>query len=370
MKKLLLLCSIVFYCLSATSQSFTASPSTVNSGSTVTFTGNGESAVAYFAIVNSYSLSPTSTPVTAALTAGSVKLYNASTNTPTSLKMTFTNTTGSAQNVTIWFACTVNNSITGTQNTSYQTAVSITVNPTPPSVYYSAAYSKSFTRNNCSTGYQGTSVVYSIPAGHNTSTVSQAAADQAAINYVNANGQNYANTNGTCKIAYYNAAISQTFTKNSCALGYLGSTVTYTVPANTYNSIVSQADANSKAQNDINLNGQNYANSNGVCTVDPNYYPNLTGSFTAVKEGTNQTTTLSLNTSNQVPYVGVVKVTYSWPGVTNVTVTPDNTVPGGVYKSTGYFEFNLSSQFKSVQFTIRGTYNGNTFEAHRSFYVY
>ncbi|MHA4894550.1 DUF5977 domain-containing protein [Pedobacter sp. PWIIR3] len=67
---------------------------------------------------------------------------------------------------------------------------------------------------------------------------------------------------------YYNAARSQVFNKNNCGSGYVGSAVTYSVPANQYSSTVSQADADGKAQNQINLNGQSYANTNGTCGVD------------------------------------------------------------------------------------------------------
>jgi YD repeat-containing protein len=69
-----------------------------------------------------------------------------------------------------------------------------------------------------------------------------------------------------CQV-FYNTIQSGSFTRNDCPSGYTGSTVTYTVPANTYGSTVSQAAANLLAQADINANGQAYANANGTCTV-------------------------------------------------------------------------------------------------------
>jgi hypothetical protein len=54
--------------------------------------------------------------------------------------------------------------------------------------------------------------------------------------------------------------------KNDCPRGYKGSYVTYSVAAGTYSSTISQADADSKAQNDLNSNKQAYANNNGDCT--------------------------------------------------------------------------------------------------------
>ncbi|SHF10667.1 DUF5977 domain-containing protein [Chryseobacterium vrystaatense] len=70
---------------------------------------------------------------------------------------------------------------------------------------------------------------------------------------------NYASTR------YYNAEKSKTFSKN-CTGNGIGSVHVYTVTANTYSSVSSQAEADNKAENDINTNGQNYANTNGTCT--------------------------------------------------------------------------------------------------------
>ncbi len=66
-----------------------------------------------------------------------------------------------------------------------------------PTTYSNVAVSKSFQKNNCTTG-TGSSVIYAVPAGKYTSTVSQAAADQLATDDINNNGQNWANINGTC----------------------------------------------------------------------------------------------------------------------------------------------------------------------------
>lgn len=74
----------------------------------------------------------------------------------------------------------------------------------------------------------------------------------------------YAGQPGDCNL-FYNIAVSGTYTRNNCSAGSSGTSVTYTVPAGTYASAVSQADANSLAQNDVTANGQNYANTNGNC---------------------------------------------------------------------------------------------------------
>lgn len=70
----------------------------------------------------------------------------------------------------------------------------------PANTYFNAQRTQAFTRNNCGAGYTGSTVNYTVPPGKYSSTASQAAADQLAINDANANGQNYANANGTCSL--------------------------------------------------------------------------------------------------------------------------------------------------------------------------
>jgi hypothetical protein len=131
--------------------------------------------------------------------------------------------------------------------------------------FYNVAKSGTFTRNNCSTGATGGSVVYTVAAHTYSSMISQSNADSLAQADVNANGQNYANANGTC--TYYNVVKTGTYTRNNCSCQYTGSSVVYSVAAGTYSSTVSQAAADALAQNDVNANGQNYANTNGTCTT-------------------------------------------------------------------------------------------------------
>lgn len=64
-------------------------------------------------------------------------------------------------------------------------------------VYWNAQQSASFTRNNCSVNFTGSTVTYTIPA-HTYSGTTQYDADQLAIYNLNQGGQAYANTNGTC----------------------------------------------------------------------------------------------------------------------------------------------------------------------------
>lgn len=66
-------------------------------------------------------------------------------------------------------------------------------------------------------------------------------------------------------IKYYSSEKTKSFIKD-CGSGSLGSTYTYIVPAYKYSSTISQADADQRAQEDININGQSAANLNGICT--------------------------------------------------------------------------------------------------------
>ncbi|HEX9513367.1 MAG TPA: DUF5977 domain-containing protein [Puia sp.] len=133
-----------------------------------------------------------------------------------------------------------------------------------PVLFFNVALSRTFTRNNCAAGGTPSTVTYTVAAGAYSSTLSQSDADAKAQTDATNNGQNYANANGTC--TYYNTVHSQPFTRNNCATGGTPSSVTYTVAAGAYSSLVSQPDAEAKAQTDVINNGQNYANANGTCT--------------------------------------------------------------------------------------------------------
>ncbi len=130
-----------------------------------------------------------------------------------------------------------------------------------PVTFSNHLVSETFTRNNCGAGYVGGDYTYSVPSGRYTSTFSQFLADMVADNDLLNNGQNAANANGACILLYYNAVQSQAFTSTGCAEGLIGGSVTYTVPARTYTSTISQADADQQALAEVTANGQAYANS-------------------------------------------------------------------------------------------------------------
>lgn len=150
--------------------------------------------------------------------------------------------------------------------------------PPPPTIYYSADYSATARKNDCDTGYTGSEETLFASDPINDafpfeSILSQAAADQLAIDWVLDNVNLYANNNGTCTInppVYWNVETSGTLQKDDCGGGFVGSFVTYTVAADSYNSLVSQAAANQLAQDDVDATlTQAYANANGYCSELP-----------------------------------------------------------------------------------------------------
>jgi len=73
---------------------------------------------------------------------------------------------------------------------------------------------------------------------------------------------------------FSNTSQSVTFTRNNCAAGYQGSSITTSIGANVYGSFISVADANQQALNYLNQNfGQAYANLNGACIPFYQYTP-------------------------------------------------------------------------------------------------
>jgi hypothetical protein len=140
-----------------------------------------------------------------------------------------------------------------------------------PITYYNVQQSVSKTRNDCDPGYIGSEETFVVYAGNYSSQISQADADAKAMAYANAQAQNYANENGTCNlpVVYYATPKFATKTRNNCAGGLAGSQVTYGshYGGQTYTSLISQADADAKAQANVDANAQNYANAVGTCGV-------------------------------------------------------------------------------------------------------
>jgi hypothetical protein len=191
-------------------------------------------------------------------------------------------------------------------------------------IYYNDALSQSFTTDDglCAAGYAGGAVSYAVPANKYSSLVSKADANRMAQTEINANGQMYANdpAHRACTVnttaewrwyegdsaycltvngqlpahrfgyaldvnpnsstynqrqwkdmgvqnecpadTYFNAEQSGSFT-SQCLSTRPTRPVIYAIPPGKYSSTISQAAADQLAIDDINANGQNYAN--GAC---------------------------------------------------------------------------------------------------------
>ena len=139
--------------------------------------------------------------------------------------------------------------------------------------WYNDRKSKMFQKTDCEVTEVGSMVEYVVEAGRFSSSVSKEDANQKALEALEAEGPGYANEHGTCETnLWYNVEKSKVFYKNGCEDGFIGAPYTYTVEAGKYTSDVSQEDADQKALDDIEKNGQDQANLNGECVTDPNYF--------------------------------------------------------------------------------------------------
>lgn len=139
--------------------------------------------------------------------------------------------------------------------------------------WYNDRKSKMFQKTDCEVTEVGSMVEYVVEAGRFSSSVSKEDANRKALEALEVEGPGYANEHGTCETnLWYNVEKSKVFYKNDCEDGFIGAPYTYTVEAGKYTSDVSQEDADKKALDDIEKNGQEQANLNGECIEDPNYF--------------------------------------------------------------------------------------------------
>lgn len=168
---------------------------------------------------------------------------------------------------------------------------------------------------------------------------------------------NYSGQQVNCDgIVYGNVLKQQTFTRNNCGSGYIGGSAIYTVNAGTYKSVISQADADQQAQNDINTNGQNYANANGTCTAPPNIDVTYTN-------GTNATVYLELtNTISSITYYYTLNanITTSTIALQNGKTAAQSQIPQGTYNAYMYSNTGAPYRYRVYNYTQSGV---TTFQA-------
>lgn len=139
----------------------------------------------------------------------------------------------------------------------------------PPGFFKNVKKTVTIAKNDCGSGYVGTSIQYEVPAGRYSSDISQEAADLLAQNDIEDYGQLQANLEGRCRLegVFYSNPASRWIRKGDCSPGMFGSEVQYNVRAEKYTSTISQADADAKAEAEIDAGGQGRANSKGFCEL-------------------------------------------------------------------------------------------------------
>jgi YD repeat-containing protein len=137
--------------------------------------------------------------------------------------------------------------------------------------FHNSRISRFIAKNDCGNGV-GTEVEYVVPENKYTSGISTEDANQKAVAEINQYGQAFANSNGRCISTSYSSAAQSGYFSKFCGFGYVASPdkVYYSIPAGKYTSLISQADADNKAVEDLQNNGRTYAEQNSSCQVVPN----------------------------------------------------------------------------------------------------
>lgn len=162
------------------------------------------------------------------------------------------------------------------KNYKYNYGTVNTTTASPQTLFYSAVAQQTFLKEGCPYGSSPQPYTYIVPYGKYVSVNNQTEANNKATADVAANGQAAANANGLCY--FWNTEQKKRFFKNNCQPWEgSGSAYWYTIPANTYWSLLSIADANAKAWVDINANGQNAANANSTCSCTMEGYRFING---------------------------------------------------------------------------------------------
>ena len=168
---------------------------------------------------------------------------------------------------------------------------------------------------------------------------------------------NYAGQEESC-LTYGNQEQTRYMLKDDCPDCQIPSGVTYTVPANSYFAS-STTVANTLAQNEIDANGQAYANANGTCTASVmtniNGYNGISGKrFTLLLHnnctGTNYYIYLD-------PGVSGVNLNPQIPtGNYNVTITPDGGSGPYSYSFASFYQYANTASFLGIDITTTKRY--------------
>jgi hypothetical protein len=133
---------------------------------------------------------------------------------------------------------------------------------------------------------------------------------------------------------YQNTSQNVTYTRNNCPPNNTPSSVVYVVPAGTYTSFISQADANTQAIVQTASAGQAYANANGTCL--PPVPPTTNIVYT---NQMSKTVTLKLTNT-------LTGTLYTFSLARKTTLGTAGTIPTGVYNVT--MKVSGASEYYSI----------------------
>jgi YD repeat-containing protein len=120
----------------------------------------------------------------------------------------------------------------------------------------------------------------------------------------------------------FNGIQSGVFNRSNCGTGYIGQSYTYVVPAGKYASYIGNDDANQQAINEVNANGQHFADSLALCYVQitctnyvgaSGFVATYTGAKNQLSWSFNIPSTPGLQTIGAIP-AGPYTLTISKPG--------------------------------------------------------
>lgn len=134
-----------------------------------------------------------------------------------------------------------------------------------PVVFYNSKVCAKFEKNDCESGV-GSEEEVCVGPGRFVSYVSQADADAKAEAYLDEIGQDEANANGSCCQDFLSSPLRGEFYKSDCPSGTSCETpIVYTLEAGAERSFISQLDADTKARERFEREGQAKADSEGEC---------------------------------------------------------------------------------------------------------
>jgi YD repeat-containing protein len=155
---------------------------------------------------------------------------------------------------------------------------------------------------------------------------------------------------------YFNDIQYQNFVKNNCLSPNVGSTITYTIPASTYSSAISKADANQMALDDIAANGQNYANLNGTC-IQPVYAQLTYTSIQTVSGVTTGNITVKFYSDAGLSIPAIVNnLTLNWKETVTTGSTTTNNVNVSLATGTSKILITGATLYNSSTATTRNYY--------------